>query len=115
MGQNRSRRSFDRALARWLTALALAIQVFVIQTHADGLAYAAPTAVAAAQSADQHGPISCVICEAAATARTGITPTPPALSPLEATLLVASAPQALPVLESRPALPWQSRAPPFSA
>lgn len=116
MGQNRPRRSFDRALARTLTALALAIQCFVIQTHVDGFAYAAaPAQAAATQAGDHHGPVACVICEAAATARTGITPAPPVVTLVQATLRVATVPPALPVVESRPSLPWQSRAPPLQA
>lgn len=111
MGQNRPRRAWTRLIA----ALALAIQVFVIQTHVDGFAFADTSAAQVIQSQDQHGPLACVICEAAATAQNGITPTPPALTLLEASVFVASATPALPVLESRPSLPWQSRAPPLSA
>lgn len=111
MGQNRPHRAWTRLVA----ALALAIQVFVIQTHVDGFAYADTSAAQIAQSQDQHGPLGCVICEAAATAQTGITPTPPVVTLLEASIFVASASPALPVLESRPSLPWQSRAPPLHA
>lgn len=115
MGQTRPRRSLDRALARMLAALALAIQCFVIQTHVDGFAHASPVQIVAANSIDQHGPVGCVICEAAATASTGITPAPPALTLVEATLYVGASMPAFPVLESRPTLPWQSRAPPLQA
>jgi hypothetical protein len=115
MGQNRPRRSFGRALARSLAALALAIQCFVIQPHIDGVARAAPAAETTASRIDQHGPLVCVICEAAATARTGITPAPAAITLVEATLYVGATPPSLPVLESRPSLPWQSRAPPLQA
>lgn len=114
MGQTRPRRSFGRALARSLAALALAIQCFVIQTHVDGIARAAAAAQAiASSSVDQHGPLACVICEAAATARTGITPAPPAVTLVEASLYVGTTTPVLPILESRPSLPWQSRAPPL--
>src|SRR5574338_337824 len=111
MGQNRPRRAWTRLIA----ALALAIQVFVIQTHVDGFTYADRTQAQAAQSFDGHGPLGCVICDAAATARTGITPTPPAITLVEASVFVASVAPALPVFESRPSLPWQSRAPPLHA
>src|SRR5262245_1563559 len=101
MGQNRPRRTWTRLIA----ALALAIQCFVIQTHVDAFAYADGTQAAVAQNVDQHGPTACVICEAAATASTGIAPVPPALVLLEASVRVASVAPALPVLAQRPSLP----------
>ncbi len=111
--------AFARSWGGALAGLALAIQCFIIQPHVDGLAFLAPAQVeattAASDQANQHAPITCVICEAAAVSRTGIIAAPPAIALVETTLYLANPAPALPIVEARPTLPWQSRAPPSFA
>mgnify|MGYP000905576232 CR=1 FL=1 len=125
MGQKtlRARRSgFSLALlaraplASLLAIAALAIQVFVVAPHVDGLALhgAGVEARAVAQTADHAAPV-CLICQEAAVARAAVLASPPAIGVVERTLFLSATPPALPVLETRPARPWQSRAPPLSA
>lgn len=125
MGQNRPllMRQALAAFARMrlgasLAMLALALQCFVIQTHVDGLARVAPAHVEASVSAhaSQSAPATlCLICQQAALGRTATLAAPPAIQLVEHTLFTANAPLPLPVLETRPSRPWQSRAPPLSA
>jgi hypothetical protein len=123
MGQNRPlllrqvRAAFTRLrLGAVLAMLALTLQCFVIQTHVDGLAYAAPVQVSATAHASKSPPaVVCLICQQAALGRTATLAAPPAIHLVEHTLFLANAPLPLPVLETRPHRPWQSRAPPLSA
>lgn len=109
-----------RPLAMLLAIAALAIQVFVVSPHVDGLSLqletARDTAVAAGvQSADHSAPAVCVICQEAAVARTALLAAPPVVALVAHALFLTAPPPAFFLLETRPTQPWQSRAPPLQA
>jgi hypothetical protein len=103
-----------RRLGAWLAALALAIQIFVLQPHVHMAFAAQPEANAAAHvsAADDHAATSCIICQTLAASGFATLAGAPGLSAISHSLLdVTPAPIAAPAREF-PAHPWLSRGPP---
>lgn len=122
MGQNRLCliALAKKPAAMLLAIAALAIQVFVVSPHVDGLSLQLETArnaavAASVQSADKSAPATCLICEEAAVARTALLASPPVVALVAHTLFLSTPLPALAILETRPRRPWQSRAPPSHA
>lgn len=103
-----------RRLGAWLAALALMVQVFVVQPHVDPAFAAQPDAHATAHASapSDHAPVDCVICHAFAVSGFATLADAPTLGLLSHTLLDVTPAERATEARIFPAHHWLSRGPP---
>ncbi|MDX2273890.1 MAG: hypothetical protein NW206_00445 [Hyphomonadaceae bacterium] len=101
-------------LGAWLAALALVVQVFIVQPHIDVAVAAQPPAHAEAHisAPTDHSQASCIICHAFAVGGFATLTNAPTLSLVSHAMLDVTPAVAAAAARAFPAHPWHSRGPP---